>query len=142
MRCEEIMKRDVTFVKQDDNVRDAARKMRDENIGFLPVCDQSQRVVGTMTDRDIAIRVCAEDRSAGATRVDDVMTRDVVSCRPGDDVERCLELMRTHHKSRMLITDEDEKLVGVISLSDIAERIEAEKSGETLREVAEREVHP
>jgi len=69
MRCEQIMKKNVECVTQNDNVQDAARKMRDQNVGFLPVCEDGKKVVGAITDRDIALRACAEDRPASSTRV-------------------------------------------------------------------------
>src|SRR6185295_2315560 len=121
MRCDEIMKRTVECVGTGDTVQAAARKMRDDNIGFLPVCEGDRKVLGTITDRDIAIRACADDRPASSTRVADVMTRTVISCRPTDDLERAQQLMSKHHKSRMLIADDGGRLVGVISLSDIAQ---------------------
>jgi CBS domain-containing protein len=138
MRCEEIMKRDIECVRQNTIVRDAARKMRDENIGFLPVCDEGQKVLGTITDRDLAIRVLAEDKGT-STRVGDVMTREVVSCRPGDDLRRAEELLATHKKSRIMCIDDNDNLVGVISLSDIAQVDRGEPVARTLREISERE---
>jgi CBS domain-containing protein len=140
MRCEQIMKRTVECVTPEDTVQAAARKMRDDNIGFLPVCQDGQKVVGTVTDRDIAIRACADDRSASATRVKEVMTRDVVACRPSDDVSTAQELMGQRHKSRMLCIDDSGKLAGVISLSDLAQ-LAPDASARTLREVANREAH-
>jgi CBS domain-containing protein len=140
MRCEEIMKRSAECVTAKDSVQEAARKMKDENVGFLPVCEGSGKVVGTITDRDIAIRVCAEDRSSSKTKIADVMTREVIACRPTDEIERALQLMSKHHKSRMICTDENGKLVGVISLSDIAQH-EVEAGAQTLREVSSRESH-
>jgi CBS domain-containing protein len=112
--------------------------MRDENIGFLPVCDDKSKVLGTITDRDIAIRVCADDRACSKTQIADVMTREVIACRPGDDIGRAQQLMSKHHKSRILCTDDSGKLVGVISLSDIAQRM-ADAGAQILREVTTRE---
>jgi len=140
MRCEEIMKRAVECVTAKDSVQLAARKMRDDNIGFLPVCEDGAKVVGTITDRDLAVRACADDKSASKTRIGDVMTREVVACRPSDDISRAQELMSKHHKSRMLCIDEGGKLVGVISLSDIAQH-QADAGAQTLREVTTREAH-
>ena len=68
MKCEEVMKSDVTCVSPQDTAEEAACRMRDENVGFLPVCDESRMVLGTITDRDIAIRVVAGKR-AGSTSV-------------------------------------------------------------------------
>src|SRR5258706_9849461 len=140
MRCEEIRKRDVECVSPQDNVQTAARRMRDENVGFLPVCGDDKKVVGTVTDRDLAIRVVAENRVPLSTKVGDVLTREVIACRPADDVKKAQQLMAKHHKSRMIVIDDSDRVIGVISLSDIAQRFS--DAGETLREVSERESHP
>ena len=138
MRCEEIMKKDVECVSPQDTVQAAAKRMRDENIGFLPVCDQSKKVQGTITDRDLAIRVLADGRQA-TTPVKDVMTREVVAVRPDEDLRKAEELMSKNHKSRIMCVDQGGKLVGVISLSDIAQREDPGRAAQTLRNVSERE---
>jgi CBS domain-containing protein len=140
MQCEEIMKTDVQCLSEQDQVVDAARKMRDEGVGFLPICDGDSQVLGTITDRDIVIRVVAENRPLDETPVADVMTREVIACRPEDDVSRAEELMGRHHKSRILVIDDDRQLVGIISLSDLA-AYDGVRALETLREVSERETH-
>ncbi len=138
MRCDQIMKRNIECVAEDDAVQMAAQKMRDDNLGFLPVCENGSKVLGTITDRDIAIRVCAEDCSSSGTRVGDVMTREVVACLPSDDIAIAQGLMSRYHKSRMLCIDESGTLVGVISLSDIAQ-FEADAGAKTLRAITKRE---
>ena len=138
MRCEEIMKRDVEYVAPKEQVEVAARRMRDQNVGFLPVCDASRKVLGAITDRDIVIRVVAERRPP-TTAVADVMTREVIACRPDDDIERAEQLMGQHHKSRMLCTDEQGLVVGVISLSDIAQVEEDSRASQTMKQVSARE---
>ena len=141
MRCEEIMKRDVECVESADPVQVAARRMRDANVGFLPVCDSSRKVLGAITDRDIALRIVADGRPP-TIAVGDVMSREVVACRPGDDVRLAEQLMGKHHKSRMICTDEEWRLLGVISLSDIAQVEEASRASETMKQVTEREARP
>jgi CBS domain-containing protein len=136
--CKEIMKQSVQCAMADDTIQAAARKMRDANVGFLPVCDSSFRVLGTLTDRDLALRVLAENRPL-TTKTGDVMTREVVACRPDDDVLRAEQLMAQHHKSRVLCTEADGRLVGVISLSDIAQSEEDRNAAYTMRRVTERE---
>jgi CBS domain-containing protein len=138
MRCEEIMKRDVQCVDPKDPVELAARRMRDENVGFLPVCDSSRKVLGALTDRDIAVRLVAEGRPP-TTSVGDVMTREVIASRPGDDITRAEQLMGEHHKSRMICTDEQGRLVGVISLSDIAQVEDESRASQTMKQVSARE---
>lgn len=139
MQCQEIMKRNVECIAPNERTADAARKMRDANVGFLPICDADGKVLGTITDRDIAIRLVAEDRP-GDRPVDEIMTQEVVACAPDADLTEATRLMRENHKSRILCTDADGRLAGVISLSDIAQV--TEDSAATLREVSEREVHP
>jgi CBS-domain-containing membrane protein len=132
------MKRSAACVSKDDLVVTAAAKMRDENVGFLPVCDENKKVQGTITDRDIAIRVCAESRPQDTTRVGDVMTREVVSCRQSDDLGKARQLMAEKRKSRIVCLDENDCLAGVISLADIAQD-DDDAGGRALRDITSRE---
>jgi len=138
MLAKELMKRDVECVSSTDTVRTAAARMRDANVGFLPVCDDSGKALGTLTDRDIAIRLVAEDRPASEP-VEQVMTRGVVACRPEEDLRVVQERMGAEQKSRIICTDDDGRPLGVISLSDIAEHEEAGRAAQTMREVTRRE---
>jgi CBS domain-containing protein len=138
MRCEEIMKRTVRCCSPDDTVEQVAKVMREHNVGFLPICDDQKRVLGAITDRDIVLRVIAGGKPI-ATKVRDVMTTEIISCRPNDDDERAAELMGTHQKSRMLVIDDQNVLVGVISLSDLAQRSSDKSAAKTMREVTQRE---
>jgi CBS domain-containing protein len=133
------MRRPVQSAHGTETVVAAARKMREANVGFLPVCDGGGHIVGVLTDRDIAIRVCAEADVPSETTVESVMTADVVACRPRDELRRAEELMVQTHKSRVVVSDEDGKVVGVISLSDVATH-EERGAARVLRAVAEREV--
>jgi CBS domain-containing protein len=138
MLCSDLMKTEPSSVLPDDTVHTAAQRMRDENIGFLPVCDGSGKALGTLTDRDIAVRLVAEARPA-ATPVADVMTREVVACRPDEDIRQAEERMRKAQKSRIMCTDAEGRLVGVISLSDIAQVETNDNAAETMRAVTMRE---
>jgi CBS domain-containing protein len=121
MRCEQIMERNVKCVSGETTVQDAARMMRDEDIGFLPVCDQGGKAIGALTDRDIAVRLVAEGKPA-SVRVSELVTREVISCKPGDDVREAQRLMKEQQKQRLMVVDTGGKLVGVISLQDLAEK--------------------
>jgi CBS domain-containing protein len=138
MRCEEIMKRQIQTSGEDETLQRAAEKMASANIGFLPVCDDSRKVLGIITDRDITIRAVAKNMS-GDTRVGEVMTRAVVSCQAGDDLAVAEQRMIQHRVSRVVIEDERGILNGIISLSDIAEREPGRRAAIVLREVAARE---
>jgi CBS domain-containing protein len=135
------MKQDLECVSPRDTVDEAAQRMRDENIGFLPVCDDSRKVLGTLTDRDIAIRVVAA-RKPASTKVEEVMTREVIACRPRDDMRDAERAMAEHHKSRIMCCDDQGVLVGVISLSDIVRHEGARRAASTLIEVSAREARP
>jgi CBS domain-containing protein len=138
MKCAELMKTDVECSKAGDSVERVAAKMRDKNIGFMPVCNDQGVAIGTVTDRDLALRVLAEGRGCD-TRVEDVMTREVIACGPNDELNACEELMSKHKKSRMLIADEKGCPLGVISLSDIARTERSGTASAILRSVSQRE---
>lgn len=139
MKCEEVMKQNVHVVNQGDNVQTAARRLRDENIGFLPVIGEGGQVVGVVTDRDVAIRFAVEDRSPAACTVAEIMSTEVVSCRPSDDLAEAERQMALHRKSRILVTGPGGDLRGVISLSDVAVRDTATRAAVTMKKVSERE---
>jgi CBS domain-containing protein len=141
MLCSEIMKSEIECMSPSDPADLAARKMRDHNVGFLPVCDDALHAVGTLTDRDIAIRLVAQNLPL-VTSVGELMSMDVVACRPTDDVRRAEELMGLHRVSRVLCVDEDGTLAGIISLSDIAQHETPIAAAQTLRDVTARETPP
>jgi CBS domain-containing protein len=142
MQCHEIMKSEVESFRETDSIMEIARRMREVNIGFAPITDRDGRPLGTITDRDMAIRVCAEDRRASRTAASEVMSHEAVTCRASEDVDRAEEIMSEHHKSRLMIVDEAGRLVGVLSLSDIFAEAAGAKATETFRRIAEREVRP
>jgi CBS-domain-containing membrane protein len=113
--------------------------MQDANVGLIPICDYKRSVVGLITDRDIALRVCAAEVDPRRITVDMIMSCDVVSCGPLDPLQRAAQLMGEHRKSRVLVLDEAGKLLGVISLADLAIHDPA-LALESLTEIARREV--
>ena len=140
MKCSDIMKKDVICVRPTDTVQHAARLMRDEGIGFLPVCDEDGRALGAITDRDIVVRIVA-DGHPGQTTVREAMTQEVVACKADDDVRLVERMMARNQKARMMVIDHVGRLVGVISLSDVVEReTDAARAARTAREVSRREI--
>ncbi|MGK3994336.1 CBS domain-containing protein [Sorangium sp. So ce1024] len=139
MNCSELMKTDVACCKTSEPVEKIAELMQTRNIGFVPVCRDDGTVVGTLTDRDLALRVLAEHRSASSTRAGDIMTRDVVCCGPDDDLSVAQRLMSERKKSRIVCVDDQKHPVGVISLSDIAARDGGAGSSKLLSSISERE---
>ena len=119
MQCLEIMTREPQFLQQDDTVQHASAAMRDADVGFLPVCDASRQVLGAVTDRDIVLRIVADDRSH-QTCVRDIMSASPVTCHPDTDLHAAEKLMQEHQISRLLCVDPQGALSGVISLADLA----------------------
>jgi CBS domain-containing protein len=105
----------------DHTLLDAIHLMRELDVGYVPVCGQGERLLGVVTDRDIALAL-AQDEVPSAVSISRVMSRDPVSCRPGDDLFDCERLMEEHQIRRMPVVDEDNRLVGVISMADLARR--------------------
>jgi len=127
----------VVTVSRDTPLADAARMMRDSDVGPLPVADEG-RLVGVLTDRDITIRAVANGKDPFSTRVDEVMTPKVVCCLDTDEVERAAEMMQSAQLRRLLVVDEGGRLAGIVSLGDIAVRTGNDTlSGETLQHVSE-----
>ncbi len=141
MKCKDVMKMNVECLSPMDNCHQAAQRMRDLNVGFLPVCDEHMSPHGTLTDRDICTRVCAEDKTASQVRVTDVMSHTPVTCAPDDDLSAAEQLMSQHKKSRIMVV-EGGKLIGIISLSDIAKHEPGDVAARTLKDIASRETRP
>jgi CBS domain-containing protein len=131
----EIMTRSVAIVQQDDTLQHAAQKMKSLNIGSLPVCD-GDAMVGVVTDRDITVRGVAAGMVPQEARVSDVMTADVRWCGENDSVQQAMDLMGEAQVRRLAVLSDDRKIVGVVSLGDLATRQSAHTDA-TLREISE-----
>jgi len=135
------MKRGVLCVTAQTTVTEAAALMRDAGVGFLPVCNEERTAIGTLTDRDIAVRVVAESDSADQP-VERFMTPNVVACRPDDDLTVALDLMAEMQVSRIICLADKGQLEGIISLSDVAQVADGLSAADTLRSVTIREARP
>ncbi len=119
MRVSELMTRDVKFTRPEASLQEAAAKMRSAGVGVLPVCS-GDRLMGMITDRDITIRATAEGIDPLFALVRDVMTRGIVSVFEDQLVIDAALLMQVHQVRRLAVLDHRERLVGVISLADLA----------------------
>jgi CBS domain-containing protein len=136
MELREIMTRNVEVVGGDASLRDAALKMKKLDVGLIPVCD-GDRLRGVLTDRDITIRATAEGRDPKKTKVADVMSSDIAYCLEAQEVQEAVSLMEARQIRRLPILDDDKRLVGIVSLADIAvHHGDRDLSGETLQEIS------
>lgn len=136
MQVKDVMTHEVQCVSPDTTLQDAARKMRDLNVGPLPICD-NDRLAGMITDRDIIIRGVAEGKNPATTPVRDVMTSNVVWCFEDQDVNSAADLMKEKQIRRLLVLNGDKRLVGIVSLGDLAvETSDEHLCGSTLEAVS------
>ena len=131
----EIMSTDVQVIEPQDTLRHAARLMQDRNVGALPVWD-GNRLLGMLTDRDITIRCVAVGLDPAQTCVSDVMTADVEFCTSDQDTEEVMRLMGDQQVRRLPVLNAEGKLVGIVSLGDLAVRQNGHID-QTVREISE-----
>lgn len=138
MTCAEVMTPSPTSCRPDQTVVDAAELMKRENVGLVPVVGSDSKLIGVITDRDIALEVVAAGRDPNGARVSDVMTNDPVSCLPQETVEAVMELMATRQVRRIPIVDKGGNLVGIVSQADIATRVaKPQETGEVVQAISE-----
>ena len=138
MKVREAMTRGAECVRPDTPLQEAARKMRDLDVGPMPVCGDNDRLVGMLTDRDIAVRAVAEGKDPTRTPVRDVMTEGISYCFEDDDVNDAARQMSEKQIRRLVVLNEDKRLVGIVSLGDLATQTgDRNTAGKTLERVSE-----
>jgi CBS domain-containing protein len=138
-KCGEVMTKDPTCCLPSDTVNKAAQVMKDENVGPVPVIEsvETKKLIGIVTDRDLALKVVAEGRDPRSTVVGDVMTRQLVTCRADDDLQKALDAMAEHQIRRIPIVNGGGRIVGIIAQADVATRVEErEKTAEVVKEIS------
>jgi CBS domain-containing protein len=139
-KCNEVMTKNPVCCLPNDMVAKAAQLMKRENVGSIPVIenDQTKKLVGIVTDRDLALKIVAEGLNAKSTKVEAVMTRKLVTCHAGDDLQKALDAMAEHQLRRIPVVDNDNKLVGIIAQADMATRADQpEKIAEMVKEISQ-----
>jgi CBS domain-containing protein len=136
MKLSEIMTRDVEIVQPDDSLQLAAKKMKDRDIGFLPVCDGGT-LMGVLSDRDLIVRALAEGMEGSIMLSRDLMTTPALFCFEDQDVGEAAQIMEQNQVRRLVVLSrEDQTLVGVVSLGDLARATSTDTSGKVLKEVS------
>lgn len=138
--CSNVMTKNPIVALPKDTVVMVAQIMKEQDIGPVPVVKDktSRKLIGIVTDRDLAMKVVATGHNPNEILVEDVMTRDVVTCREDDDVQTALDAMAKHQLRRIPVVDGDDSLVGIIAQADVATRMdEPEKTGEVVKEISQ-----
>ena len=137
MQVSSVMTRNVECMDPHDSLCMAARKMRDLNVGPMPVCENG-RVIGIVTDRDIAIRAVAEERDPQMTSVSEIMSTNICSCFEDQEISEAATLMEDRQIRRLIVLDHNNELAGIVSLGDLAVKTgDDEQSGEILERISE-----
>jgi CBS domain-containing protein len=137
MLVKDIMTRGCECIAPDNTLEQAAQRMRSLDVGPLPVCD-NDRLAGMVTDRDIVVRGVAEGCDTRQTRVRDVMTPDLTYCFEDQDVEEATQLMKRQQIRRLPVLNHDKRLVGMLSLGDVAVNVGNEHvTAGTLEQISE-----
>ena len=135
MRVSEVMSRDVHIASPDQSICDAARLMADLDTGVLPV-GENDRLIGVITDRDIAVRAVAANKSPD-TAVREVMSKELLYCFDDQDLEDVADNMSAQKVRRLPVVDRDKRLVGIISLGDVARKERSQTVGQTVADISE-----
>jgi CBS domain-containing protein len=139
MKCAEVMTKDPACCGPEDTAQHAAKLMKQEDVGPIPVVSDSnsRQLVGIVTDRDLVVKLMADGRDPKTERVSAVMTRNPMTCGPDDDLDRAVHMMAEHQVRRLPVVDATGRIVGIIAQADIATRsAKKEQTVELVREVS------
>ena len=132
----DLMTENPCTIDADKSVVYAAKMMRDEDVGLAPIVE-GDKLIGTLTDRDIAIRVVAEGKDPNQTTVREVASTNLVTIDPQQDLDEALRLMAKHQVRRLPVVEEDGRLVGVVAQADVAREGDDTKTGQVVQEISE-----
>jgi CBS domain-containing protein len=131
----EVMTSRLCSIDANETVAYAAKMMRDEDVGIAPIVE-GDRLVGVLTDRNIAVRVVAEGRDPEQVKVTEVASRDVVTLDPQQDLDEAFRLMARHQVRRLPVVEEDGRLVGVVAQADVAQEADDRQTGEVVEQIS------
>ena len=139
-KCKEVMTKQISCCVSGDTAARVAQAMKSEDIGSVPIVDsqESKKLIGVVTDRDLAIHIIAEGRDPNTTRVEQIMTRKLVTCGPDDDVQQALDAMARHQIRRIPVVDSAGRVVGIIAQADVATRVQQpEKTARVVERISQ-----
>lgn len=135
MKVKDVMHRGVVCVEPTATVKEIAIRMRDSDVGAIPVRADGH-LVGIVTDRDVACRGIADSGDAAKMTAQEIMSKHVVCCSPEDDLDLAIEAMEASQVRRLPVTDSHKTIIGMLSLGDLSRGVSKDKSGEVLRAVS------
>lgn len=139
MKCSEIMTKNPDFCFSKTTVDEVARLMAEKDIGPVPIVDnaENKNLLGIVTDRDLVLKVIAKGKDPKNTRVSDVMTEKLIFCGPDEDIEEALQRMEKNQVRRILVCGAGNKLLGIITVSDIVSRMkDPQKTNELVSQLS------
>lgn len=139
MKCSEVISRNLEWLTETDSVLKAATVMAESGVGFLPICDAHQRVIGVVTDCDLTTRALAKKVVPETTSAALVMSSPAITCLEGTEIGDAEQLMVEERKARLVVVNAEGKLAGILSLADLVEKAPGRKTTETLRAILWRE---
>lgn len=135
MKVRDVMHKGVEWVDPSTTVVELARRMRDMDIGAIPI-GENDKLVGMVTDRDVVVRALADGKDVMKKTARDVMSKGIVFCRDGEDVEDAVRIMEQKKIRRLPVLDENKRMIGMLSLGDISHAASHEIAGEAVAAVS------
>jgi len=120
MKCRDIMTKYLKMIHPDSTVKDAVQIMKDLNCGVVPVVGTNNEIMGIVTDRDITIYTVLNNKDPEKTKVSEFMSKPVITCKADDDIDLAIEKMKNNKIRRIPIVDDNNRVIGIISLGDVA----------------------
>ena len=133
---QDVMTSNPTSIDAGSSVVEAARIMKQEDVGIVPIVEDG-RLVGTVTDRDIAVRVVAEGKDPQSVSVRELASTDLVTIDPQQDLDEALRLMASHQVRRLPVVEKDGRLVGIVAQADVAREADDKKTGDLVENISQ-----
>lgn len=140
MICSEVMTSTPVCCLPNDDVVSAAKKMKRFDIGSIPIIEteKDKKLVGILTDRDLALKIVAEGRDPKSIKIEEVMTINVMACRTDDNLQKALDIMADSQLRRIPVVDSDNRIIGIIAQADVATRLDQpEKTGAMVKDISQ-----
>lgn len=142
-KASEVMTKNPVFCMSTDMAVKAAKLMKSENVGSIPIVENgnTQELIGIVTDRDLAMKIVGEGLDAESTKIEVVMTHKVVTCLADDDLQKVMDIMSEHQLRRIPVINENKKILGMISQADVAIHYDhPEKTAAMVKEISQENV--